>query len=233
MAPVTRMLALLVVPALMACGIPRDPEDTLERVSGGTMRVGVTAADPFTVLEGEEPAGGVEVLLVEDFAASIDAEIEWITGSEEELLAALEVRELDLVIGGFTSTNPWSSKITFTHPYLTTFATVGVPEPDQAGSDIAGLEVAVQEGTLLEGLLRETDAEVVPVDDIAEADGAAAVESWELDDLDLHDSDIRLTETDHVIAVVNGENAFLSAVERFLLANDEQAEIYLEEEGRL
>ena len=226
-----RLLALLLLVPLIGCGIPRDPEGTLERVTGGSMRVGVTAADPFTILEGDEPTGGVEVELVEAFAASIDAEIEWVTGSEEELFGALEVRELDLVIGGITSTNPWSANVTFTHPYLTTFATVGVTEQEQAEKDIAGMEVAVEAGTDLAGLLEKTDAAVALIDDIAMAAGAAAVESWLLDDLGLYDSGIRLKESDHVMAVTHGENAWLVALERFLLARPDEIEQLLDEEG--
>ena len=226
-----RLLALLLAVPLIGCGIPRDPEGTLERVTGGTMRVGVTQAEPWAVLTAGDPTGGVEVRLVEDFAASIDAEIEWVDGSEEELFGALEVRELDLVIGGITSTNPWSANVTFTHPYLTTFATVGVIEQEQATKDIAGMEVAVEASTDLAGLLEKTDAEVVLVDDIAAAEGAAAVESWLLDDLGLHDSGIRLKETDHVMAVTHGENAWLVALERFLLERPDEIEELLDEEG--
>ena len=202
-----RLLALLLAVPLIGCGIPRDPEGTLERVSGGTMRVGVTHSEPWVVLTAGEPTGGVEVRLVEDFAASIDADIEWVDGSEEELFGALEMRELDLVIGGITSTNPWSANVTFTHPYITTFATVGVTEQEQAEKDIAGTEVAVEASTDLAGLLEKTDAEVVLVDDIASAEGAAAVENWLLDDLGLYDSGIRLKETDHVMAVTRSHHA--------------------------
>lgn len=211
--------------------MPRDPEGTLERVSGGTMRVGVTHAEPWTILSGSQPTGGVEVRLVEDFAASIDAEIEWVDGSEEELFGALEMRELDLVIGGITSTNPWSANVTFTHPYLTTFATVGVSEQEQAEKDLAGMEVAVEASTDLAGLLEKTDADVVLVDDIAGAAGATAVESWLLDDLGLHDSGIRLKDSDHVMAVTHGENAWLVALERFLLERPDEIEQLLDEEG--
>lgn len=227
------LLALFVTATLAACDIPRDPEGTLQRIRGGTMRVGATEADPFVVLDGEEPAGGVEVKLAERFASEIDAEIEWVTGSADEILGALEVGQLDLAIGGFASTDPWSANVTFTHPYLTTFAGVGVPEREQVGQDIAGMEVAVEQGTDLAGLLGETDAEVVLVDDIAHAEGAVAIESWLFDDLELFDSDVRLQETDHVFATVHGENAWLVAIERFLLQNEELVADLLEEEGTL
>ena len=226
-----RLLALLLTVLMIGCGIPRDPEGTLERVSGGTMRVGITHAEPWAVLTNGEPTGGVEVRLVEDFAASIDAEIQWVDGSEEELFGALEVRALDLVIGGITSTNPWSANVTFTHPYLTTFATVGLREQDQAEEDIAGMEVAVEAGTDLAALLEKTDAEVALVDDISNARGATAVESWLLDDLGLYDSGIRLKESDHVMAVTHGENAWLVALERFLLERPDETEQLLDEEG--
>lgn len=225
------LAALVVIVATTSCEIPRDPEMTLERAAGGTVRVGITHSPPWVSLSGEEPDGGVEVVLVEDFARSIGAEIEWITGSEEELLSALEVRQLDLAIGGFSSTNPWGAKVTFTHPYLTTFATVGMRQQDMVDLDVAGTEVAVERGTELAGLLEKTDADVVLVDDIATAQGAAAVESWMLDDLDLHDSGIRLKETDHVMAVPVGENAWIGALERFLLARPDEIQQLLDEEG--
>lgn len=227
------MLALIVGLALTACDIPRDPEGTLQRIRGTEMVVGATEAEPFVIFENGEPAAGVEVRLVEAMAADFDAEIDWVTGSEEQLLSALEVGELDLVIGGLTSTNPWSANVTLTHPYLTTFTGVGVPEQDQVGEDIAGMKVSAEKGSDIIGLLRETDAEVVEVDDIAFAEGAAAVENWLFDDLDLYDSDVRLNESDHVMAVPHGENAWLSAVERFLLEREDEIEAILEEEGAL
>lgn len=227
------VLALLLGAAVVSCDMPRDPEGTLQRIRGQEMVVGATEADPFVIFQNDEPAAGVEVRLVEAMAADFDAEIEWVTGSEEELLSALEVGELDLVIGGLTSTNPWSANVTFTHPYLTTFVGVGVPEPEQVGEDIAGRKVAAEKGTDVIGLLRETDAEVVEVDDIAFAEGASAIENWLFDDLGLYDSDVRLTESDHVMAVPHGENAWLSAVERFLLEREDEIESILEEEGSL
>lgn len=225
------VLVLIMALSLGACDIPRDPEGTLQRVRGTTMVVGATEADPFVTFEEGEPVAGVEVRLVEAMAADFGAAIEWVTGSEEQLLSALEVGELDLVIGGLTSTNPWSSKVTFTHPYLTTFTGVGVPEREQVGEDIAGMKVSAERGSDIIGLLRETDAEVVEVDDIAVAEGAAAIESWLFDDLDLYDSDVRLNESDHVMAVPHGENAWLAAIERFLLAREDEIERILEEEG--
>jgi polar amino acid transport system substrate-binding protein len=227
---VTRTLALLLALILTACGIPRDPGGTLDRVSGGTMRVGLTEAPPWVEL-GEAP-DGIEVRLVESLAAELGAEIEWVQGSEEELFTALEVHELDLVIGGITATTPWSSVAAPTHPYLTTASLVAVPEGSDVPDDIAGLEVAVEANTEIAGALRKTDARVVEVSDIEDQDGPVAIANYLTDDLGVVDTGIRLGESDHVFAVPMGENDWMTTIERFLLERPEEIQELLRELGR-
>src|SRR5688500_4432425 len=113
-----RLLASALV--LTACSAtPADPEGTLERVRGSTIRAGITASDPWTKLEGTEPSG-VEVTLLEELADELDATIEWTDGSEAELMGALELGELDVVVGGFQPDSPYSQYVAFTHTYFTT-----------------------------------------------------------------------------------------------------------------
>jgi len=102
---------------LAGCSLPRDPEGTLQRATGGTIRAGVNAREPWARLEGEVPAD-VEVDLIEGFAREIDAEVRWLPGAEAELMAALETGQLDVIVGGLESTNPWAGSVTLTHPYL-------------------------------------------------------------------------------------------------------------------
>lgn len=220
--------ALVVVASLGACDVPRDPEATLDRVTGGTMRVGVSHNPPWVDLDGTEPTG-VEVELVEAFAEELDAEVEFYEGATDDLAAAIHVRELDLLIAGLTATTTLSSEITVTHPYLTTAVVVGVPPESDVREDITGLEVAVERGTEAAGLLEKTDAVVVRVDDVTTAPGATAVESYLLDDLDLRDTGVRLLETDHVMGMPSGENAWLVELERFLLDNEGLIDRLLEE----
>src|SRR5690606_33083241 len=59
-----------------ACGLPRDPEGTLERARGGVLRVGGVDAPPHLVREGAA-ASGPEAELVYAFARSLGAEVEW------------------------------------------------------------------------------------------------------------------------------------------------------------
>jgi len=222
-------LVICVTFTTTACDIPRDPEGTLDDVTGGTMRVGVTANEPWVVLAGTEPRG-VEVEIVKLFAEELDADIEWFEHSEEGLAHAIEMRTVDLAIGGFTSTNMWSSKVTWTHPYLTTQIVVAVPSDHPVDEDITGLEVAVEKGTGAAGVLEKTDAEVVLVDDVAQVDGPRAIESYLVDDLDLDDTGVRLEESDQVMGVPHGENAWLTKLERFLLTHTETIDEILETE---
>ena len=113
------LLVTVVTVLLAGCGvsIPTDPEGTLERVSGGTLRVGVSPNPPWTeVAQGAEPTG-TEVRLVEEFATPLPAEISWTVGGEETLIKMLEIGELDLVIGGLTSETPWAEHAAITKPY--------------------------------------------------------------------------------------------------------------------
>lgn len=220
--------ALLVVVALAACDIPRDPESTLDRATEGTLRVGVSASDPWVVLGEGEPTG-VEVEIVKRFAADLGAEIEWHEGTVDELAAALHVRELDLMIAGLTSTSKITSEATLTHPYLTTQVVVAVPPDSDITEDITGVEVAVEEATDAAGILEKEDAIVKRVPDVLEVDGPIAVESYLLDDLGYDDTGVRLIESDQVMAVPHGENAFLVRLERFLLSNRAMLDEILEE----
>ena len=214
---------------LGACASPpEDPEGTLDRVTGGVMRVGVTESDPWTVLSGDEPAG-IEVELVERFAEELDAEIEWTEASEQELFGALAAGSLDLVIGGLTSTNPNVKEGTFTYPFHKSALTIGLPA-GMDGEEIAGLEIAVERGTEGAGLLRKTDARPVYVDDIADATGQpAVVDDWLLEDMDLHPSGVDLVESEHVMATRHGENGWLVELEKFLIENSETVEELLSE----
>ena len=64
---VTLVVALVGVMALAACaGIPVDPDGTLDRASGGILRVGMSDEPPWSAVDDGERVG-VEVDLVEEF----------------------------------------------------------------------------------------------------------------------------------------------------------------------
>lgn len=230
-----RVTVILLLTAIGAagCQYPRDPDGTLNRVEDGVMRVGVTEADPWVVLEGDRPVG-VEVELARRFARDVGARIEWVEGSEEELVDAAKEGQVDLILGGLTNKSRWKKDVAFTRPYVETRAVVGIPPGESFPDDFAGVPVAAELGSEEEGLLaQKTDARVVPVTDLAPRAGRpAAVPHYLLDDLDLTDSGTELGEAKHVLAVKLGENAFLVRLERFLLNREDEIERLLIEEGR-
>src|SRR5437763_7547822 len=96
----------LMIAVCAACGLPRDSDGTLDRIRGGTMRVGVVVDTPWTT-DSAGVAGGVEGGLVQSLARELNARVHWIPRQQGELLTALQHRELDLVIGVLSATSPW------------------------------------------------------------------------------------------------------------------------------
>jgi ABC-type amino acid transport substrate-binding protein len=122
-----RSFALLAVVFLLAgCGVsmPTDPHGTLRNISGGTLRVGVTESVAQDVEWVRLPAGseptGIEPELIRGFAAGNEATIEWVQGSEHELVEELKHGELDMVVGGFAKDTPWAKHAGMTRPYVET-----------------------------------------------------------------------------------------------------------------
>ena len=230
-------LAAAAVAALGGCelpqDVPRDPDGTLNRVRDGTMRVGVTDHDPWVRLGDPDAPYGVEPVLLRRFAATLGADVEWVAGSEEELMGAMQEGQLDIVVGGLTMKSPWKKEAALTRPYLTTRLLVGVGTGITVAEDLAGIDVAFERGSVAGGLLeRRTDARPVAVEQLRDARGAVATDEWLLDDLNLQASGVVLEKTDHVMAAPLGENAWLVALERFLLRRTGEIRALLERIGK-
>src|SRR5688500_3283109 len=140
--------SLLAIVAALLCGcqFPRDTEGTLDRVRGGVMRVGVTHVEPWVKLEGGEPAG-VEVELLQRFARTLDARVEWVEGSESELMEALHGRQLDVVIAGLTRRSEWQRVAALTRPFVTYQVVIAAPDratADRLSEDLGGERIAVE-----------------------------------------------------------------------------------------
>jgi len=108
--------------ALAGCGTyPSDPEGTLERVRGGTLRVGASVNGDWVRIpdSGTSPdrVEGREADLVRQFAERLGAEVEWVQGTEHVLAEELKHGALDVVIGGLDDKTPWSTHAGLTRPY--------------------------------------------------------------------------------------------------------------------
>jgi polar amino acid transport system substrate-binding protein len=231
-----RWLVVGIAALLSGCAFPADPDGTLERVRGGVLRAGVAPADPWVQVDARGNPSGVEVELVRRFARTLDARVEWVEGSESELMEALHGGQLDIVIAGLTRQSEWSRTAALTRPYATTQTVIAAPDRPTAqrlSEDLGGERVFVEAHTPEAAKLEEdTDAIVVPVDDLSEVSGPVAVEDYLLDDLRLVRTDAELDEHEHAMATPMGENAFLVALERFLLDREAEAAAILEREGR-
>ena len=108
--------------------IPADPDRTLERVTDGQLRVGVSHNPPWTDTTGDGAPRGTEAELVADFAAAHDAEVTWETGGEEQLMKQLRDGQLDVVIGGLTDASPWTTHAALTTSYVEAAGNDGTTE---------------------------------------------------------------------------------------------------------
>jgi polar amino acid transport system substrate-binding protein len=225
------VLVLLVTAAATGCGLPRDPEGTLERVRGGTMRVGVVVHEPFTRVVDGTPSG-TEVELVQEFAGTLGAQVEWTPGTEAELMEALGKRELDLVIGGISAKTPYGSHVALSRPYLRARLTVGAPPGQTPPKELEGERVAVEQGHVAIALLEKEGAVPEPTKELAAAPGLRAELDWQLEAWGYTPSEPTLKKEEVLMVAAPGENGFLRQLDLFLHAREAQARARLVEAAR-
>jgi polar amino acid transport system substrate-binding protein len=208
-------VVLVLSAAAGACDLPRDPEGTLDRVRGGTMRVGVFEHRPWTTLPANGGAGGLEGALVAELARELGARIEWVRATESQLLQALKMRQLDIVIGGLTSDSPWAQYVAFTKPFYTDTIVVGAPPGTRRLERLDGQTVFVHaREPATAAYVREKGGVPTAVAELGQAPGLVAAPTWQLSSLALGPSGITLHEAHHVIAAAPGENAWLMRIEQ-------------------
>ncbi|MGF6822333.1 ABC-type amino acid transport substrate-binding protein [Microbacterium sp. ZKA21] len=107
--------------ALSGClgTMPVDPDGTLESVTDGTLRIGLSAEPDLAELGSGpgDPPDGPLIELANDYADSIDARISWTPAGEETLVGLLEDGAIDIAIGGFSAETPWSERVGTTRGY--------------------------------------------------------------------------------------------------------------------
>ena len=225
------VLVVLCAGGAAACQYPRDPEDTLEHVQGGTLRVGVIENPPWVDLSGREPRG-VEPDLLREFATEQDAEIEWVEGTESELIAAMAGFQLDVVVGGLTEASPWAKEVSMTLPYVDTEILFAVP-PGEELEQLEGAEIWVEENSEAAALLQQEEHAAHPVhyQELSEVDGPALLHSYYIEALGFEPAGQIQKDDDHVMAVPPGENAMLVELGDFLFDKTDHAEELLRAEA--
>lgn len=116
---VPRPVVLLVLLSLLlgCASIPKDPQQTIERVrQTGVLRAGASPSQDLVKVDGDR-VSGPEADLVTGFARSQGAQVRWQIGGEEELVEAMEEGELDVLAGGLTTQSPWADTVGLTRAY--------------------------------------------------------------------------------------------------------------------
>jgi polar amino acid transport system substrate-binding protein len=231
-----RAAALAIATCLLAaiapaCQYPQDVEGTLDRVTGGTLRVGVIDDPPWAIVDKGDPTG-VEPELVKRFAEDIDAQIEWYPGTEEELVEAMRGFELDVIVGGLTRSSPAGTHVALTRPYIDTEIEYGLAPGDDPLEDFDGREVHVVEGSEAAAIMRQEEDDAIPVYVESEADlrSPALTDNYWFEPLGLESTDDIKRDDEHAMAVPIGENAMLVELEHFLLPRGGEANALLSEE---
>ncbi|TDN94942.1 amino acid ABC transporter substrate-binding protein (PAAT family) [Salegentibacter sp. 24] len=101
---------------LGACTFPQDPQHSFKEAKKEDLLVGITINPPFTIKE-KDSFFGKEVRLIRKFAESENLSIQFMEGSESELVKKLEKFKLHLVIGGFEKKTIWKKKAGLSAPY--------------------------------------------------------------------------------------------------------------------
>jgi hypothetical protein len=210
------LLASLLLPALSGC-LPRDPVGTLQGVRDDhTVRVGVIHNPPWTIVSNGEVAG-VEAMLAGRLAHELGAKPRWTPGVESELLRALELFELDVVIGGLDSATPWQDRVALSQAFHETRLLIGLPTHGVRMPDLQQQTVIIPKGqVLIAGLVRQRGG--VPAETTQPPQGAplVAAPDWQLQAWGYVPSDVVLETVHHVWALPPGENAWLEHIDRFL-----------------
>ena len=96
--------ALLVLLQLLlaGCDLPKDPEETLEKVSGGELRVGV--------VPGNDRAAAEDARIVDALAQALRTKPVFRHEDAHHLFHDLDEGRLDLIAGGIPSDTPFSDK---------------------------------------------------------------------------------------------------------------------------
>lgn len=119
--PAVAVVVLLALVTVLASGcgssFPKDTDGSLDRITGGALRVGVSENPPWTEVSDDGGVTGREVDLVAGFAQQQDADLEWTPGAESELIMAMARGDLDVVVGGLTSDSPWEKEVALTRSY--------------------------------------------------------------------------------------------------------------------
>jgi len=111
-----KFLLIFIFSVISSCNIPKDPENSWEKIQRDGLKVGVVINSPYA-FQKESLFTGSEVKLLKKFAKENNLKIKFITENETYLVRKLENYEIDILIGGFTKKTIWTKKVGKSTPY--------------------------------------------------------------------------------------------------------------------
>jgi polar amino acid transport system substrate-binding protein len=212
-----RIVAILIyLLSLAACDdYPRDPKGSLKEVENQVLKVGAAEFVPWITFD-DGKVTGTEAELVEQFARSLGAKVEWIKGSEGLLMNMLEANELHLVVGGITADSPWARHVALTRPYHKQQYVICSTDATVSPQRVENQKVALAKNSPLGLQIKDKGGIPDRLDSLENHRGLIAISADERDRYSCGHDDVQLKPTEHVMAIPMGENALLMAVEKFL-----------------
>lgn len=163
------LIALLVVPSLVAPPATAAQEVLNRIIQSGEFRVGTSGTQPpFTARDRQGQLIGYEIDLAKALANVMGVEVTFVQRPFGQLMAALESGEIDAIMSGMTITPQRNLRVAFVGPYLvsgksvlTKSATIAAAEEaddlDQRNLRLAALANSTSQ-TFVEALLPDAQA---------------------------------------------------------------------------
>lgn len=223
---IAKIPILILCLTISACNgnYPRDPENSLEKAKRKSLRVGIAESKELSNYNNGNPSG-IEVELIKGYAQSINAEIEWIAASQQEIGYLLKEFQLDIGIGGFTKTTPWKKHVGLTRPYSTEKIKVAVPKGEVVPEEIEDKQVVVKKGSSALAAVKKKKGIPVLVNSLTKITQLTAAPEEELKKMEATISEYDLIKVDHVVVIPKGENALLKSLENYIHSEWKNREI--------
>lgn len=218
------LIYVVIATLCWSCNYPKDPNHTLDKMKNQTVRVGISESSGLATISEAGPTG-VEVELIKGYAQTINSKIEWVKGSQEQIVGLLKEHQVDVAIGGYSKQTAFKKHIGLTRPYKTEKIKVGASDKSKIPDEVEGKEVAVERTS--QALVAVVKHKGIPVkkDSIARTDGLVAGSEEDLVRLGLAVSEYNLGTVEHVIAIPKGENGLLKSIDNYILREWEKKKI--------
>ena len=184
-------MAFLVAVTLVACGSKKDADESIKENKKLVVAVSPDYP-PFefkTLVDGKDQVVGSDIKLAQAIANELGVKLEVTTMSFDNVLSSLQSGKADLAISGISVTDERKKTFDFSYPYYETQNAIIVRKDQESTYSsldaLKGKKVAVQKGTIEEGLAKKQlkDSTVISLTAMGEA--INEVKSGQVDTVDL------------------------------------------------